>query len=220
MLQNNYHRYLNLPFEIRKPQICNVKPKDLKHYDIPNHKDDNITEFVKQFGLQIINTELFYTPGGKKLPIHIDDWVKDDHVKINISWGPKEGTTRWWNAPNFTEEEYNSNYNSLKDLEHIKYENFSERQHRSIILKEEECELIHEANTDKPSLVNVGTFHSSHNPTDEGRWTLCFILGYDKEYLANFKEAKRRGRYVIMDNLVPWDKAIDIFKEFIDGENF
>tara|TARA_R110001592_G_scaffold127338_1_gene339058 strand:+ start:2232 stop:2852 length:621 start_codon:yes stop_codon:yes gene_type:complete len=206
MLQNNYHRYLNLPFEIRKPQICNVKPKDLKHYDIPNHKDDNITEFVKQFGLQIVNTELFYTPGGKKLPIHIDDWVKDDHVKINISWGPKEGTTRWWDAPNFTEEEeYDSNYNSLKDLDHVKYENFSDRHHRSIILKEEECELIYEANTDKPSLVNVGTFHSSHNPTEEGRWTLCFILGYNKDD---------------WDNLVPWDKAIDIFKEFIDGENF
>ncbi len=206
MIQNNYHRYLNLPFEIRKPQICNVKPKDLKHYDIPNHKDNNITEFVKQFGLQIVNTELFYTPGGKKLPIHIDDWVKDDHVKINISWGPKEGTTRWWNAPNFTdEEEYDSNYNSLKDLDHVKYENFSDRHHRSIILKEEECELVYEANTDKPSLVNVGTFHSSHNPTEEGRWTLCFILGYNKDD---------------WDNLVPWDKAIDIFKEFIDGENF
>jgi hypothetical protein len=206
MPQNKYHRYLNLPFEIRKPQICNVKPKDLKHYDIPNHKDDNITEFVKQFGLQIVNTELFYTPGGKKLPIHIDDWVKDDHVKINISWGPKEGTTRWWDAPNFTEEEeYDSNYNSLKDLDHVKYENFSDRHHRSIILKEEECELVYEANTDKPSLVNVGTFHSSHNPTDEGRWTLCFILGYDKDD---------------WDNLVPWDKAIEMFKEFIDGEDF
>jgi len=206
MPQNKYHRYLNLPFEIRKPQICNVKPKDLKHYDIPNHKDDNITEFVKQFGLQIVNTELFYTPGGKKLPIHIDDWVKDNHVKINISWGPKEGTTRWWNAPNFTEEEeYDSNYNSLKDLDHVKYENFSDRHHRSIILKEEECELVYEANTDKPSLVNVGTFHSSHNPTDEGRWTLCFILGYDKDD---------------WDNLVPWDKAIEMFKEFIDGEDF
>jgi len=206
MPQNKYHRYLNLPFEIRKPQICNVKPKDLKHYDIPNHKDNNISEFVKQFGLQIVNTELFYTPGGKKLPIHIDDWVKDNHVKINISWGPKEGTTRWWNAPNFTEEEeYDSNYNSLKDLDHVKYENFSDRHHRSIILKEEECELVYEANTDKPSLVNVGTFHSSHNPTDEGRWTLCFILGYDKDD---------------WDNLVPWDKAIEMFKEFIDGEDF
>jgi hypothetical protein len=206
MPQNKYHRYLNLPFEIRKPQICNVKPKDLKHYDIPNHKDNNISGFVKQFGLQIVNTELFYTPGGKKLPIHIDDWVKDDHVKINISWGPKEGTTRWWDAPNFTEEEeYDSNYNSLKDLDHVKYENFSDRHHRSIILKEEECELVYEANTDKPSLVNVGTFHSSHNPTDEGRWTLCFILGYDKDD---------------WDNLVPWDKAIEMFKEFIDGEDF
>ena len=204
--ENKYHRYLNLPFEIRKPQICNVKPKGLKHYDIPNHKDNNVTEFVKQFGLNVVNTELFYTPGGKKLPIHIDNWREDNHVKINISWGPKEGTTRWWNAPNFTNgDEYNSNYNSLKEFDNVKSENFSDRHHRSIILEEKDCELVYEANTDKPSLVNVGTFHSSHNPTDEGRWTLCFILGYDKDD---------------WDNLVPWDKAVEIFKEFIDGEDF
>ena len=72
-------------------------------------------------------------------------------------------------------------------------------------MKEEECELVYEANTDQPSLVNVGTFHSSYNPTEEGRWTLCFILGYNKDD---------------WDNLVPWDKALDLFKEFIDGENF
>ena len=205
MQLNNYHRYLNLPFEIRKPQICNVKPKDLKHYDIPNHKDNNISEFVKQWGLQIVNTELFYTPGGKKLPIHIDDWVEDNHVKINVSWGPKEGTTRWWNAPNFTiKEEHNSNYKSSKSYGGVKAEDFSLKQHRSIILEEKDCKLIYEANTDKPSLVNVGTFHSSYNPTDEGRWTLCFILGYNK------------GDW---DNLVSWDKAIKIFKEFIDGED-
>ena len=203
---NKYHRYLNLPFEIRKPQICNVKPKDLKHYDIPYHKDENIEKLANQLGLIIVNTELFYTPGGKKLPIHIDDWKQDDHVKINVSWGPPEGTTRWWNAPNFTEkEEYNSNYRSINEYDNVKSENFSDRHHRSIVLKEEECELVYEANTDQPSLVNVGTFHSSYNPTEEGRWTLCFILGYNKDD---------------WDNLVPWDKALDLFKEFIDGENF
>lgn len=62
---NKYHRYLNLPFEIRKPQICNVKPKDLKHYDIPYHKDENIEKLANQLGLIIVNTELFYTPGVK-----------------------------------------------------------------------------------------------------------------------------------------------------------
>lgn len=203
---NKYHRYLNLPFEIRKPQICNVKPKDLKHYDIPYHKDENIEKLANQLGLIIVNTELFYTPGGKKLPIHIDDWKQDDHVKINISWGPPEGTTRWWRAPNFTEkEEYNSNYKSIEEYDNVKSENFSDRHHRSIVLKEEECELVYEANTNQASLVNVGTFHSSYNPTEEGRWTLCFILGYNKDD---------------WDNLVPWDKALDLFKEFIDGENF
>ena len=199
---NKYHRYINLPFELKKPQVCTINPKDLKHFDIPHHVDENLSEWVKKWDLKIINTEVFYTPGGQKLPIHIDDWRKDDHVKINISWGPPEGTTRWWNAPNFTnEDEYDSNYNSLKDLDNVRYENFSDRHHRSIILKEEDCELVYEANTDRPSLVNVGTFHSSHNPTNQGRWTLCFILGYED------------GNW---DKLVPWDTAMDIFKDYIE----
>lgn len=199
MLQKNkYHRYINLPFEIRKPQICNVKPKELKHYDIPQHYDENMDKFLKPYNLKVINTEVFHTPGGQKLPIHIDDWKEDDHVKINISWGPPEGTTRWWKPNNFDNNEYNGSHNSEQDVNKLDYSNFSDRHHKSIIKTEEECELIYEANTDRPSLVNVGTFHSSYNPTKQGRWTLCFVLGYG------------------LDNLLSWDEAENIFKDYIE----
>ena len=30
---------------------------------------------------------------------------------------------------------------------------------------------------DRPSLYNVGRLHSTWNPSNEGRWTLTFILG-------------------------------------------
>ena len=211
--KNKYHKYINLPFELKKPQICNVMPKNLKHYDIPHHEDLQLNEFLKQFDLLVTNTELFYTPGGQKLPIHIDDWREDDHVKINISWGPPEGTTRWWNAPNFTgDQDYDSTYKSHDDLDDsIKAYNFSDRHHHSIIHKEEDCELVYEANTNKSSLVNVGTFHSSYNPTKEGRWTLCFVLGhkdYDIGSVDGFK-----GR-------IKFSKALKIFKKFIDDEDF
>ena len=200
-MKNIFHRYIRLPFEIEKPPICNLKLKQLKHQDIPYHKDGKMINFLAKLGLNILNTEVFYTPGSKSLPIHIDNSELDNHVKINISYGPPEGATRWWKPLNFDhKKEYNEQFDDKldeegkKDLIGLKD---TYLQHRSIRLEEEECELLYEANTDKPSLVNVGAFHSSYNPTDEGRWTLCFVIGKNNKYLY-------------------WDDAMEIFKDYIE----
>ena len=200
-MKNIFHRYIRLPFEIEKPPICNLKLKQLKHQDIPYHKDGKMINFLAKLGLNILNTEVFYTPGSKSLPIHIDNTELDNHVKINISYGPPEGATRWWKPLNFDhKKEYNEQFDDKldeegkKDLIGLKD---TYLQHRSIRLEEEECELLYEANTDKPSLVNVGAFHSSYNPTDEGRWTLCFVIGKNNKYLY-------------------WDDAMEIFKDYIE----
>lgn len=200
-MKNRYHRYLDLPFELKKPPICETTPEGLFHQDLSEWFDPQLNKFLLPFNILPNNVEVFYTPGGKSLPIHVDDWMRDDHTKINISWGPEEGITRWWEAPNFnSDEEYDSSYNSVKDLDASKYENFSDRHHKSIILKEEDCNIVYEANTNRPSLVNVGTFHSSYNPTDVGRWTLCFVLG---------SLSLEWGERLI------WEDAIKLFKDHI-----
>lgn len=197
-MNNIYHRYLNLPFEITKPPICNIPLKELKHQDIPYHVDENMSNFLQKLNLRVANTEVFFTPGGGKLPIHIDDWKMDNHVKINISYGPPEGTTRWWKSLKFNnEKEYKDGGYDISSHYNIHYENFTDRHHRSIWLKEEDCELIYEASTNKPSLVNVGTFHSSYNPTNIGRWTLCFVIGTQDDYLY-------------------WDDAVKVFQDYIE----
>ena len=33
-MENKYHRYLNLPFEIAKPKMFNDFPSEMKHHDI------------------------------------------------------------------------------------------------------------------------------------------------------------------------------------------
>ena len=197
-MNNIFHRYINLPFEITKPPICNLKLKQLKHQHIPYHKDSVMDNFLSKLGLSVLNTEVFYTPGGKSLPIHIDGPELDNHVKINISYGPPEGTTRWFKAPNI----------DIKELLKDQFENIEPNQnlegiagtyieHKSITVEEKDCNMVYEANTDKPSLVNVGAFHSSYNPTDEGRWTLSFVIGKNNKYLC-------------------WDDAIEIFKDYIE----
>jgi hypothetical protein len=68
----------------------------------------------------------------------------------------------------------------------------------------EDCELVHEASTNKVSLVNVGQFHSTYNPhPTEGRWTLCFVpishkLKYDlgRSHLTFKESLEAFGPYI------------------------
>jgi hypothetical protein len=86
---NNFHRYLNLPFEIQKPEIFNTTPDHVIHTQLETHYDKNMELFLKKHGLEILLIECFYTPpNGGKVPIHTDFWwYETDYVKINQTWG-------------------------------------------------------------------------------------------------------------------------------------
>ena len=203
-MKNRYHRYLKLPFKISKPEMFNEFPNEMKHFDINEHYDINVDKWLDSLGLHAGHTEVFYTPpNGGKLPIHSDETTLDDHVKINITWGPKEGVMRWWEAKKtqvFTDiEDVKENY---KDVEVSAADEFSHRQHTNVLAEEKDCTLLYEVNTNRPSLVNVGMLHSTYNPTNQGRWTLCFV------------PAVKGGHGYIY-----WDEAQKYFKDFIIGEN-
>lgn len=196
-MKNIFHRYIKLPFEIIKPPICNLRLKQLKQQSIPYHEDKKMLSFLNKLGLDLLNIEVFYTPSKKSLPIHIDTDEIDNHVKLNISYGPTEGATRWWKPLNLNLEKEREKMDSGYKGENLKGLENSHYKHKSIMLKEEECELIYDANTNTPSLVNAGVFHSSYNPADEGRWTLSFVLGKNNKYLY-------------------WDDAMEVFKDYIE----
>ena len=174
--ENIYHRYLKFPFEVTKHPLCNTTPKEIEHHDINPWRCSQLNKFLSNMGLMVCHTELFYTPpGGAEIPIHADDATLDNRAKINITWGPPEGTVRWWKS---------ENAKAITDLESAKEmlgtelqpdEDFSAREHANLLAKKEDCELIWEANTNKVSLLNVGQLHSTYNPTNVGRWTLCFV---------------------------------------------
>ena len=195
-MNNIFHRYINLPFEITKPPICNLRLKQLKQQSIPYHEDKKMLSFLNKLGVDVLNIEVFYTPSKKSLPIHLDTDEIDNHVKLNISYGPPEGATRWWKPLNFNLEKEKEKIARYSGEELMGLAN-SHHNYKPIMLKEEECELVYDANTNTPSLVNAGIFHSSYNPTDEGRWTLSFVIGKNNKYLC-------------------WDDAIEIFKDYIE----
>ena len=199
-MKNRYHRYLNLPFKIAKHEMFNEFPKEMKHFDINDYSDPNIDKWLDCLNLHVGHTEVFYTPpNGGKLPIHSDETTLDDHVKINITWGPEEGVMRWWVSNKtqvFTDiEDVKLNY---KGVDVDAADEFSHRQHTNVLAEEKDCKLVYEKNTNIPSLVNVGMLHSTYNPTNQGRWTLCFV------------PAVKGGHGYIY-----WDEAQTYFKDFI-----
>ena len=195
-MENIYHRYINLPFEIARPDNTHEYPNIVQHVDMRDHVDQNMLDFHHSIGLEIQYMELFYTPPNQVLPIHSDLPVLDNRTKINITWGPDEGRTRWWKAksPDLMKVTGLSDYG----------DDFSgEDHHRNLTAAEEDCDMVWEANTNKPSLVNVGQLHSTYNPGEYGRWTLCFCIG------------EQVGSRDMKTTFLNWENALDKYKDYI-----
>lgn len=189
--ENIYHRYLKFPFDITKHPVCDTQPEGMYHQELNPWICKNLNNFLGELGLFINDVVAYYTPPNGFLPIHVDGKKIDNRSKINITWGPKGGTTRWW-SHNKSKNMANVGeiFKGKKEiLDNIKNKHFW-------FPAKEDCELLYEASTNKVSLVNVGQFHSTYNPhPTKGRWTLCFVpishkLKYDlgRSHLT-FKES-------------------------------
>ena len=202
-MKNIYHRHLKLPFEITKHPDFNGIPNDMKHYDINDYVDTAMHDFHKGLGLYVRHTEIFYTPPGGNLPIHCDEPEITNHVKINKTWGPEEVVTRWWTSNNVTVNDGREGAKEvLENFSDDTIEDFSYREHRVLVSNPNDCTLVHQANTNTPSLVNVGQLHDTHNPTDQGRWTICFVPARENEYY------------------IYWDEALELYKDYIIGDDY
>ena len=188
ILTNRCHRYLNLPFVIEPLSYFDEVGNQLRHdyiYDVTNYTD--FDAWLNIFGCNLFMGEVFYTPPYGKIPIHTDHSSYTNHVKINMSWGPEEGVTQWWKSDIIRREStYNNGGKDIGEVNNIQH----------IWSNEDNCELLYEANTNLPSLVNVGILHGTNNPTPEGRWTLSFIPQKDEQYIH-------------------WDDALEIFKDYL-----
>ena len=193
-MENTYHRYINLPFEITRPNITLVELPTIAHKEINNHVDENMNRFHDLLGLQVTHTEVFFTPAsGGVIPIHTDWPSLDNRVKINVTWGPDDGVVRWWKIkdPSLLKNNIMHNYTDS---------GFTEEEHQNLLADENDCDLVYEANTNRPSLVNVGQLHSTFNPGIVGRWTLCFHIGIKDP-----------------DGFLDWDRALEYYKPFLEG---
>ena len=182
-MDNIYHRYLKLPFEIPRPEITYTIPDKLRHDFLPKRPFGEMQKFLRDLNLYASLNEVFYTPpGGGTMPIHLDKPLIDNRVKINMTWGPEEGRTRWWKLKEGISMD---DVKTPTDVDVYKAHDFSDHKHDNLLFTEENCDLVFEASTNKPSLVNVGQLHSTYNPGDTGRWTVCYHIAWRSRKVFN-----------------------------------
>jgi hypothetical protein len=163
------HQYLNLPVmpKIDLFRLFPDNPDQLNHVAVdPNMLNKEFVDFIESIpGLRIPSWEAFYTPPGGKIWIHGDSDKITDFARINLSWGPKDSELVWWEPkPGI----------KLEPIVTAFGENY-------LRADEKDCNVIHRAVIDRPSIVQVGMLHSTWNPGPGGRWTLAIPLAEKSE---------------------------------------
>jgi hypothetical protein len=181
ILNNRYHRHLNLT-ENYVPIIdfsqWNVDGlqwvefhKDLQLEELNNQK---FIDWLHSFGMTSEWIEVFHTPPNEDGIIHSDNIEYHDWAKIVFQYGANGSTMRWWKSEFVKEistslEEYHDQYDTS-------YRNDGHYHGQVLVSSPEYSELVYESKIGTASLVNVGPLHSSHNPTNEGRFVVTVAL--------------------------------------------
>jgi hypothetical protein len=182
-MQHNKNQYclnLKLSFEVLDVTKDMFDTTNIPYYGFSqiaiekNLIDINLTTFLDSLNISVSHAEAFYTLPGKKIPIHVDTDIMDDHCKLNFVYGDSGSKMRWWAPKDETQ--------PIVQVTSIgtKYLMFSPDQ----------CNLVWEAEVGCPSLVNAGRPHSVDNCTDSPRRTLSLVLyNKNKKQLLDWHDA-------------------------------
>jgi hypothetical protein len=163
-MANIYHRYLDIPVD-PNIDLFNRIEYDTAHYNhVKVEKEEinpDLIKWFKQFDVEIVWLEAFYTPpNGGKLPVHTDAGKLNDYVKINWTYGALDSKLIWWHP---IDDKYIVVVKTVFGTEYL-------------TIDEDKCTKLYETEITQPSLVNAGQFHSTYNPSTTGRWTLSLPL--------------------------------------------
>ena len=167
MQNNGYCINLNFDFDLNlggldiftSQHVAIDQPKQVVIHH--NDYDEELRFVLNQFDLDVKHGEMFYSPPGYELPIHIDDKHQGrSHSKLNWVFGARGSVMQWWSIKN--------GYQPEKKTTEIGTTYF--------LFDKQHCDLVGEAEVGQPSLVNVGIPHSIINNTNEGRWCISYML--------------------------------------------
>lgn len=210
MIENRYHRYLNIFDYVPNVDFSQYKVDNLKWINfhrsltLSDLNNDKIEFWFNNLGITTKWIEVFYTPPGDKGVIHSDNTIGAEWTKLIFQYGALGSTMRWWKSNNVFDVSTSIEDNSKSLMTNFGICNedgdrIDNHYHgRVLVTKEESSEIIYETSVFNPSLINAGILHSSYNPTDERRFTITISLYH-------------------MDTMkrVEWDDAVQIFKKYI-----
>lgn len=219
-MTNRYHRYINLPFELKKPKICETEPEHPTYIDDNpyGHFDENLFKWLRKFDLTVDMYETLYTPPYGYVPLHIDSHLQNKELaKLNLSWGCEKSAMSWYTTNKLYVMNRGQHHEDtvrdleLGDIESTDNYKFLEHidpdvtilhgvtdEYQVTTAKRAESTLIYQANTNRPSLVNGGILHSTENPCSVGRWTLSIVM---------------RTRF---NKELDWESALKIFADYLE----
>ena len=197
--ENIYHRYLNLPFEpnVDLFKLFEYDPTKNTHLTVEvTELNPELVAWFDQFDIKIFWAEALYTAPGDKLPVHTDTEDISEFIKVNWTYGAPGSTTRWWKT---TPENYIKGFPVYLDCYTKSTEEPTYFNAPLLLAEEQNCTMVYEAEINKPSLVNAGEFHSTYNPTQEGRWTLALpLINKQTEQFVTWSEAiEKFNGYII-----------------------
>jgi hypothetical protein len=174
-MKNIYCKDLKLPVsDVMIYKYWLNRMPDKGHVSIPEKEvNPELINFFENKGLYLKNVDVFCSPPGFYLQIHIDGIALGTNIcAINWQYCDEKGSyMQWWNPkPQFAN----------KDI--IKPENFIENSYKIKTTKyayawtPEECNLVHTSEIGFPSLVNIGVPHSMKNSTKVNRYAISLTL--------------------------------------------
>ena len=190
---NRYALHLNLPITklFVNDDWKNKIPKK-GHFPIPmNMIEPLLVDFFESHGLTLKNADVFISPPGFRLPIHVDGETMSDSVAINWEFCDEKGAfMEWWN-PKEPKKISISAPGTGKDTYPISTTPYA------LNWKDEECDKLYSSEIKFPTMVNIGIPHSMTNATSSTRYAVS-LTWFD-----------------YFGNNVEWDYAIKRLQSFI-----
>ncbi len=149
-----------------------------------------LIEFMYSRGIRIKNADVFCSPPGFELGIHVDGIALNNNVAINWAYCEEKGSVMQWWKPK-SEEAKVVDPSAQKDAYGITTTPYA------LGWTEDEVDFLAEVEVQQPTLVNIGIPHGMKNRTNSHRKALSLTWKYENGELD-------------------WDDAINLLGDLIE----
>ena len=189
-MKNIYCASLSIPFSPDLEELSRVKQLNWDSTSWGQcliRKHQQLDVFLSNFDLGLGWSELFYSPPGFNMPVHVDSNKYSNNCKINWIIGATGSVMNWWqtSSPDYTP----TIHKTPVDSEYLLFD-------------QDQCEIVWSDHLLHPSLINAGVPHNIDNCTDQGRWCMSYNI-------INVDDQKKKY------DPTQWSDAIDKLKTIV-----